>query len=1816
MKKENISLPEVDLHDKITQAYYGELGEQLMRQTQKRIHWICSHVEGDDVLDVGCSQGIVPILLGREGKRVLGIDISKKAIEFANAALEKEEEDVREHVVFERGNFLKYDFTEKKFDTIIIAEVLEHLLNPEKFIEKSFSLLQGNGKLIVTVPFGINDFIDHKQTYYLTQIIDIVEKHFIVSKVEILGKWLGVVAKYTKKNKTDARKNYSRYLVEKIEKAFYDVERGLTDKIDSLQKNLSESREKYRHSTAEIKRLKGELAGQEVQYAQLLIEKDAQIAEVERQKDALIKKLERELNETGSEAATLREKIDSANDKYRQSMAEIKRLKGELAGREAQYAQLQKEKDVQIVEMERQKDALIKKLNETESETARLREKIDSANDEYRHSTAEIKRLKEEMEGWEAQHEQLLNKNDALTKDIEKVNKRYRFAMEQLNTYRYQEKELSEMKNRLEHSEQTFRACRMSASYRLGHLLIHETKSIFDFFLLPKKVYRIWKDEKKTIVHNQLADCKRNIENAEVETNRIDERNKPTKGDESEIINSILSKTLKVAVIMDEFTFESYRNEANVLQLTPQNWEKELFGFSPDLLFVESAWRGKDDLWGNRVGHKSSEVVGIIEHCKQRDIPTVFWNKEDPVHFETFINTASLFDFVFTTDIDCIGRYKSILGHDRVYLLPFACQPAFSNPIEKYERKDAFCFAGAYYVRYPERTRDLNNLVMALSEKFDLDIYDRNYDKNDPNYAFPKAYKPFIVGSLPFSQIEKAYKGYRYAINLNSIKQSQTMFARRVYELLASNTLTVSNFSRGVRLMFGDLIVCSDNGEEIVSRIEALEADERRAAAVRLAALRKVMKEHTYRERFLYLCSKVWNTDIIDTTPKVLVVGRVNDEKSAQRIRESYEMQVHSNKALLLLEGEENLKSEMLDNVDYVAFMTSSDYYGKHYLVDLVLATRYVKQKVITKHIFDISDKKSKFSMGDTKEYSIVPSASIRASLIASDAFTIDQYDALSRTVETAVVTEETFVIDSFNYLKNAGSLLTEEQKKSILDADIDAGVSMHKIYEKAEKIVPLEYKNKYESRMIGAREFATLLKIDVNPKIKISVTEGKMQVQSMLDEKEHTYVYGAKSLPVQELFNEKPALFLETTTGLNVSVVLFFFSADQSRRIGSLVLNANKNHEFTLPDGAEYVQFGLRIYGSGSCDIGTLYLEKKVFEHSCILAKSRYLVLTNHYPSYDDLYRNGFVHSRVKAYREKGLNVDVFRLRKEQALFYDEFQGIDVITGDQNALDTLLSSKQHKSVLIHFLDPLMWEVVKKYSDSMRIVVWLHGAEIQPWWRRKYNYDTEEELERAKKESEARQSFWKELIENIPKNLHFVIVSQYFANEIMEDLGMEIPRSHYSIIHNPIDTELFSYVEKPVEQRKKILSIRPYASAKYANDLSVKAVQMLSEKDFFKELEFRFIGDGKLFDKTLEPLKKYENVIIEKCFLTQSEIAALHKAYGVFLTPTRMDAQGVSRDEAMSSGLVPVTNAVAAIPEFVDESCGILAGEENAKEMVKGIEKLYKNPTLFKDMSKNAFKRVKNQSEKNSIIEKEILLFKDKRVLILGSCVSRDAFNFSNNFTLVDYFARTSFASLFGTVCRCNRVVNNIESSFQKRIVKYDMNKTFKEIYLTIDYDILLVDFIDERFDLLLMNDGGICTLSNESISSKILEECEGYRIIRNNSDEFMHLWKKGWIEFVENMKKNSLLEKIRLNKVFWAKKTERGEGFLPTYSAEKIIEMNQLLEKMYAIAELTLPKECVISYPSEVIKAADQHRWGVSPFHYIDEFYEQTLLNLWKVKA
>ena len=102
-------------------------------------------------------------------------------------------------------------------------------------------------------------------------------------------------------------------------------------------------------------------------------------------------------------------------------------------------------------------------------------------------------------------------------------------------------------------------------------------------------------------------------------------------------------------------------------------------------------------------------------------------------------------------------------------------------------------------------------------------------------------------------------------------------------------------------------------------------------------------------------------------------------------------------------------------------------------------------------------------------------------------------------------------------------------------------------------------------------------------------------------------------------------------------------------------------------------------------------------------------------------------------------------------------------------------------------------------------------SEVQPWWRRGFDYTTPPEIERAKSASDVRLAFWRSVLDELSPKTHFVFVSQCFSDEVMEDLEREIPPDQVHVVHNPVNTTIFDYVPKSAEQRLKILSIRPYA---------------------------------------------------------------------------------------------------------------------------------------------------------------------------------------------------------------------------------------------------------------------------------------------------------------------------------------------------------------------------------------------------------------------
>lgn len=315
---------------------------------------------------------------------------------------------------------------------------------------------------------------------------------------------------------------------------------------------------------------------------------------------------------------------------------------------------------------------------------------------------------------------------------------------------------------------------------------------------------------------------------------------------------------MRVAVIMDDFSLRAWGHEFTTVQVTPDNWQAEL-DRGVDLLFVESAWNGNGGAWQYQLtGSKAptEPLRQLVAACKDRDIPTVFWNKEDPPHFNDFLDTAKLFDVVFTSDSNKIEDYKRELGHDRVDSLSFAAQPSIHNPVRSPELHQIgdIAFGGMYFAhKYPERREQMDLLLGAASRVskrgYDFTIYSR-FAGQDENYQFPAPLDKHVVGSLPYDKMLTAYRTNKVFLNVNSVVDSPSMCARRVFEIAASGTPVVSTPSVALQEFFPhDEVPLVDNTEEAEWTIRALLRSPQFRDRMVHKAQRRIWQNHTYTHR-------------------------------------------------------------------------------------------------------------------------------------------------------------------------------------------------------------------------------------------------------------------------------------------------------------------------------------------------------------------------------------------------------------------------------------------------------------------------------------------------------------------------------------------------------------------------------------------------------------------------------------------------------------------------------------------------------------------------------------------------------------------------------------------------------------------------------------------------------------------------------------------------------------------------------------------------------------------------------------------------------
>jgi hypothetical protein len=419
-----------------------------------------------------------------------------------------------------------------------------------------------------------------------------------------------------------------------------------------------------------------------------------------------------------------------------------------------------------------------------------------------------------------------------------------------------------------------------------------------------------------------------------------------------------------VVAVLDTFSTSCFSAHVNLIQPRPDNWLGMARRYGLDFILVESAWHGNDSSWQYRVGNYSikpgDEIREMTLWAKKEGIPTVFWNKEDPVHFSKFIKTASYFDHIFTTDANRVSDYRSQTKAKSVNSLPFAAEPNLHNPRGIEGRNDRFCFAGSWYgERYPKRAGELAN-VLRPAQQYGLDIFDRNLDRGI--FPFPQEFITSVKGSLPYDELCKKYGDYRAFLNVNSVTDSPTMFSRRVFELLASGTPVVSTPARGIPEVLGQGRVWTvESQEDATEALHVLSTNSAEWERRSLLGVRTVYREHLYEDRLKKIAEQIGRPDLFDANVRsILLFAVVEDESGFAEIHDDFIYQTNKNydlmvwvreKAILIKQGVRDPAfisnySSPLDAIknltQYSAFgLVGRAYkYGPDYVQDLRNATR------------------------------------------------------------------------------------------------------------------------------------------------------------------------------------------------------------------------------------------------------------------------------------------------------------------------------------------------------------------------------------------------------------------------------------------------------------------------------------------------------------------------------------------------------------------------------------------------------------------------------------------------------------------------------------------------------------------------------------------------------------------------------------------------------------------------------------------------------------------------------------------------------------
>jgi ubiquinone/menaquinone biosynthesis C-methylase UbiE len=137
--------------DAILFDYFAE-SPKVTSDDEQRLHEIIIdelnlNKDNDTILDVGSGGGWAANSFIKKCKRFISVDISAKNLEAISKKINSE------NFFAVQADGLRLPFVNNCIERIVSSEVIEHLVEPQKFIEELYRILKPSGRIVISTPY-------------------------------------------------------------------------------------------------------------------------------------------------------------------------------------------------------------------------------------------------------------------------------------------------------------------------------------------------------------------------------------------------------------------------------------------------------------------------------------------------------------------------------------------------------------------------------------------------------------------------------------------------------------------------------------------------------------------------------------------------------------------------------------------------------------------------------------------------------------------------------------------------------------------------------------------------------------------------------------------------------------------------------------------------------------------------------------------------------------------------------------------------------------------------------------------------------------------------------------------------------------------------------------------------------------------------------------------------------------------------------------------------------------------------------------------------------------------------------------------------------------------------------------------------------------------------------------------------------------------------------------------------------------------------------------------------------------------------------